>query len=1070
MSGSTIGGIAGGIIGFVFTGFNPAGAQWGFMIGSMVGAAVDPDKIAAPDGRDAQEQTTTDGIPIPAVWGSPPPFMGTVLDGEKKARRIKGKFRSGKGGPKVQDPDSYLWTGAILICEGEIAGISFIVRNGVVVYDRRPNPVIPAAETAKFASKIRLYLGSESQNPDPALEAIHGVGNTPYYRGRAYMVIVDDDVTDTAGRIAQYAFGVVKSGHTQTVTDSEFASPPLSRFQNSDWPLVDPEGDYNFEGFIYNHAGEGSDYLARYAGASIQEIKSHFGNHLGGDRSFSTLIGWSASTSSEPGGNAAGPFGAFSYSGIAEQPDITDNSAIWLVYADTAPVVQYPNSSCTTVPENTPAGAFNPAGFEVAKLPANTPGYTTLAGYCIPPGFPYVVAGKPPLYIRVTRKRKAPVYEFGDPCDLQTPVLLPDAPDYNVDCDGDINTTPTISAATGTFRHLSVLRTSTVDGRSQITSYPVGPVLRNDDPNYNSQSFWEAAYAAAVAAGDPVGDGWVYGVDYPVTGSSATYPVYLYNYSTTTIEPDEIFLREVQEELAYRCGVPADRIDATELSAVTIPGYMVATAATGANASRGLQPMFFYDMPEVDGKIRCVRRGKPSVGTITDDDFVSVETDDEDIRSQQVEFPKSIHLAYPDPALNYAITKQTFSREASAVISVDEQIVTTTIPFDGDTAAQIADIMGKVAWASAEGRMKCVLPREYTLYTPADCLDYRGKRWLITKAEYDGYATAKFEMLYDRAFNYESIATGKDSRPPGSQTSVLRGPTRLETINLSPLLDSQDRLGLYFGVCGILEGWSGGTISASIDGGANYITLGTLRDASVMGHTTTRLPIGSPWVFDPAATVTVKVHGGELESATFLQLLNEANACVIGDEAVQFEHAVEVDDYTYTLTGLTRARHGTAVAEHPVHSRFVLLNDSLQFVELQASWIGRTITLHVHSLGTPAGTGYTESFLWQPANSQTEWPPFHFTAAHDGSSTRIGWIGRARLGSTAAPFHSSFFDGYRVSITDGTTTVTHTTVDQHFDYSDAQRTADFGSLDPLDVSIVALNRITGASPALTGTI
>src|SRR5690606_8294891 len=153
------------------------------------------------------------------------------------------------------------------------------------------------------------------------------------------------------------------------------------------------------------------------------------------------------------------------------------------------------------------------------------------------------------------------------------------------------------------------------------------------DPNYNSQSLCEAAYAAAAEAGEPVGDGWVYGVDYPVTGSSAPEPVDLYNYSTPTIAPGQVFPKEGQEEGAYLSDVRVGRIDATELAEISIPGFMVAAPTTGANASRALQPMFFYDMPEVDGKIRCVRRGKAAVGTLTDADFIEVEEGDEDIRS-----------------------------------------------------------------------------------------------------------------------------------------------------------------------------------------------------------------------------------------------------------------------------------------------------------------------------------------------------------------------------------------------------------------------------------------------------
>ena len=48
-----------------------------------------------------------------------------------------------------------------------------------------------------------------------------------------------------------------------------------------------------------------------------------------------------------------------------------------------------------------------------------------------------------------------------------------------------------------------------------VTAYPVGPALRIDDPNYNDQDYWEAAYAEALAAGEPIAPGLVYGVDYP---------------------------------------------------------------------------------------------------------------------------------------------------------------------------------------------------------------------------------------------------------------------------------------------------------------------------------------------------------------------------------------------------------------------------------------------------------------------------------------------------------------------------------------------------------------------------
>ena len=45
MSGNAMGGLIGGAIGFVVSGFNPAGAQWGWMIGSPCGEWIEPTHI-----------------------------------------------------------------------------------------------------------------------------------------------------------------------------------------------------------------------------------------------------------------------------------------------------------------------------------------------------------------------------------------------------------------------------------------------------------------------------------------------------------------------------------------------------------------------------------------------------------------------------------------------------------------------------------------------------------------------------------------------------------------------------------------------------------------------------------------------------------------------------------------------------------------------------------------------------------------------------------------------------------------------------------------------------------------
>src|SRR5690606_19195726 len=95
--------------------------------------------------------------------------------------------------------------------------------------------------------RFRFYSGAEDQLPDPDLEALphNGVGNTPYYRGTAYLVFPNDDLTDTQGRIPTYEVeGVVSAtfipSGASVVTDTGFytgTATSLSAGTGSPWTI-----------------------------------------------------------------------------------------------------------------------------------------------------------------------------------------------------------------------------------------------------------------------------------------------------------------------------------------------------------------------------------------------------------------------------------------------------------------------------------------------------------------------------------------------------------------------------------------------------------------------------------------------------------------------------------------------------------------------------------------------------------------------------------------------------------------------------------------------------------------
>lgn len=218
MSGNTIGGIAGGLIGFAIGG--PAGAQWGWMIGSVVGGIVDPQVIQGAQWQNQQLQGSSDGLARAVVFGTST-VTGNLLDAEPAGPRIGKKEEGGKGGPVVER-DTAILTYAIEICDSselrgtKINSVIAVWEDEKLVYDLRPDTdgnvdATRAASSYKWAANKKFYFGGEDQLPPPELEAIHGAGNIPAYRGSCIMTVLDEDLMvdvddKPRGRIPTYRF------------------------------------------------------------------------------------------------------------------------------------------------------------------------------------------------------------------------------------------------------------------------------------------------------------------------------------------------------------------------------------------------------------------------------------------------------------------------------------------------------------------------------------------------------------------------------------------------------------------------------------------------------------------------------------------------------------------------------------------------------------------------------------------------------------------------------------------------------------------------------------------------
>lgn len=189
--GQALGGIVGGTIGFFLGG--PAGALRGAQIGIMAGGLIDPPKgptINGPRLDDLNVQTSTYGAFIPRAYRNVP-IVGNVfwLQGDKLTEVQKTTTSGGKGGPETTTNTwAYYASFAIGLCEGPIDGVRRIWIGGQLWYDAGSDDISTIIASNEKADLFTLYLGTDTQDPDPLIQADKGIANTPAYRGLAYIV------------------------------------------------------------------------------------------------------------------------------------------------------------------------------------------------------------------------------------------------------------------------------------------------------------------------------------------------------------------------------------------------------------------------------------------------------------------------------------------------------------------------------------------------------------------------------------------------------------------------------------------------------------------------------------------------------------------------------------------------------------------------------------------------------------------------------------------------------------------------------------------------------------------
>lgn len=180
-----------------------SGAVLGRAVGATVGRVIDQQVLGG--GSDPVEtgrierfrlMGASEGSAVAQVWGRVR-VAGQVIWATRFNEHTATSGGGGKGAPRPNSTNfSYSVSLAIALCEGEISRVGRIWADGL--------------EIEPGVLNLRSYPGSQTQLPDPKIEAVEGPDHAPSYRGVAYVVIEDLDLTPFGNRVPQFSFEVVR--------------------------------------------------------------------------------------------------------------------------------------------------------------------------------------------------------------------------------------------------------------------------------------------------------------------------------------------------------------------------------------------------------------------------------------------------------------------------------------------------------------------------------------------------------------------------------------------------------------------------------------------------------------------------------------------------------------------------------------------------------------------------------------------------------------------------------------------------------------------------------------------
>ncbi len=1033
-------------LGLVGAALAPAGyASIGWTVGTIAGQLLfgssNRQVQEGPRLNDLRVQASTYGVGIPYVAGTMRLAGNLIWTSGISESVTETTEEVGKGGGQevTTRTYSYFASFAVGVGEGPIAGVRRIWADGELIFDANATDLNAIAAAGAVGGQITVYTGSETQLPDPTMEAFEGAGNVPAHRGLAYVVFASYDITRW-GRIPNLEFEVVGTGSVAAPT--VVAQPPalhnrfsgnqgyfeggliqLARLAASAAPSTTDER------FTVTPAGDVVSYTKRqnttYAHSFAHGTYVPTGNILGlfipagQSPSFFSWLRLNGTDVIESDANIPGAFSGVYFHGAWRLGD-----TVLVACHQTAFPTRYLNfyrwNAALGLPEISP--------FKTVAVACATDNEARRAAITVADGHFYVsrqFAG--------TQQRGLDKFD--------TEGNLVDSWNFSTGT-ADASAPAGIALVDG---RLFVSATSGANGcLVQIAPGGVHTVING---------------AHSIVTGNPAPENITLPIPGAAWGTNHTTGLSGSALLTPAVTAGSAQLGALVQAICVKAGLTAADVDVTALSD-TVGGYAISRPMTARAAIETLQQAFFFDAVESDTKLKFVKRGGASAVTIPADDLGATEPGSEpgDLvtveRMDETEAPRQVVVQYFNGGGGYAQGSEYARRLVTR--STEQRFVELPLVLTPDQARRAADVL---LYAAHLERMPLTWATslKYDRYEPTDVvtLDAGTTQYTvrITRKRNEGQRIA-WEGVLDHAGAHSGAGSGATVQADSTALAVP-GPALLELLDIPQLREADDDFGFYAALAGVLTSWRGAALFTSADG-VDYAQAGAVSAGTAIGAATTALGnFTGGNVFDEGNTVTVRLGAGTLSSATEAAVLDGANLALIGSELVQFKSATLVSGTTYTLSGLLRGRFGTEqhMATHAIGDRFVLLQTAgLLRVDRPTSELNLTRSYKAVSFGLTVGSAGAQQFA-NTGVAKMPLAPVQLRGARNASSDLIvTWVRRTRFGGAWRDYVDASLgestEAYEIEIRNAGNTATLRTLNSTtptVTYTAAQQTTDFGS-------------------------